>query len=624
MINAHSLSLSFGSQKVFDEISFTLDQSQHVGLVGRNGSGKSTLLKAIAHQQQLDSGSISLAKGKRIAYLPQEVILSSHQTVLEETFSVFGNIQQLEDERRKLETLLAQTDTATADMVDRYATVCQELGTLSPESARANTKQMLMGLGFSEQQLEMSVSTLSVGWKMRIVLAKLLLQKADFYLFDEPTNHLDIVTKDWFLQFLQKASFGFLIVSHERYFLDKLCDHILELEQGKAKVYTGNYTVYMQQKEHDSLLLETAFKQQQKEIAQKMETIQRFRAKANKARMAQSMMKALDKVERITLPPQPKTMNFSFPPLHQPGRIVLKLEKVRHRFGNKDIFQNISCEVERGQKIAIVAGNGVGKTTLFNIIANKLSLQGGTITFGHNVQHALFDQDQNATLQPNWTILENISYNCPKKTDQQVRTLLGSFLFGSEEVQKKVKVLSGGEKNRVGMVKILLQDANVMFLDEPTNHLDIPSKEILLSALKQYPGTLIFVSHDHDFVNKLATHILELTPHGIHRYEGNYDAYLYQKLSVTDHQKKDDNVIQKESVAEKVPIKNRFETQKKLKSVESKIEKLEQEIKTLELSFANLAYGSEAFDKAASKLNILKKEHDNCINQWEELSNELQ
>ncbi|MCL5875478.1 MAG: ATP-binding cassette domain-containing protein [Candidatus Dependentiae bacterium] len=447
MINAHSLSLSFGSQTVFDEISFTLDQSQHVGLVGRNGSGKSTLLKAIAHQQQLDSGSISLAKGKRIAYLPQEVILSSHQTVLQETFSVFGNIQQLEDECRTLETLLAQTDTATADMVDRYAIVCQELGTLSPESARANTKQMLMGLGFSEQQLEMSVSTLSVGWKMRIVLAKLLLQKADFYLFDEPTNHLDILAKDWFLQFLSKSSFGFMIVSHERYFLDKVCDHILELENGKAKIYTGNYTSYIKQKEHDSLLLEAAYKQQQKEIAQKMETIQRFRAKANKARMAQSMMKSLDKVERITLPPQPKSINFSLPPLQQPGRIVLKIEKVKHRFDNKQIFQNVSCEVERGQKIAIVAGNGVGKTTLFNIIANKIKLQDGTITFGHNVQHTLFDQDQNASLEPNWTVLENISYNCPKKTDQQVRSLLGAFLFGSEEVKKKVKVLSGGEKN---------------------------------------------------------------------------------------------------------------------------------------------------------------------------------
>ncbi len=621
MINAHSLSLSFGTQIVFNDISFTTTDDQRIGLVGRNGSGKSTLLKAIAGQQVLDEGTITINKNKRIAYLPQEVVLSSHQTILQETFSVFAQIQTLEDERIKLELYFVQAAEPTQEAVERYAQICEELQQYNPASALAETRQMLMGLGFTEQQLETSVNTLSVGWKMRIVLAKLLLQKADFYLFDEPTNHLDIIAKDWFLSFLKRSSFGFMIVSHERYFLDAVCDHILELELGNGKLYTGNYTSYLQQKEHDSKLLEAAYKQQQKEIAQKMETIQRFRAKANKARMAQSMMKAVDKIERITLPPQQRTMSFSFPTLQQAGRIVVKAEKIKHSFGSKKIFENISCEVERGQKVAIIAGNGVGKTTLFNIIANKMSPQNGSITFGHNVHHTLFDQDQNKSLEQNWTVIENISYNCPKKTDQQIRTLLGAFLFDADDIQKKIKVLSGGEKNRVGMVKALLQDANVMLLDEPTNHLDIPSKEILLSALQEYPGTLLFVSHDHDFVNKLATHILELTPDGLYRYEGNYDSYLYQKKN-NQEAPSIAPVIKKEVPIEKNQ-KNNFELQKKVKALEAKIEKLEKEINQLEASFATITYGSDTFNKASEKLNSLKKEHALHLAQWESLANEL-
>lgn len=623
MINANSLRLSFGTQTIFDNLSFTIGQTERVGLVGYNGAGKTTLLKAIAQQQTIDEGSIALVKNKKIAYLPQEVVLTSHQTVMQEAFSVFNDIQALEDERLRLEHQFAQSDHNDPETIDHYSSICEQLSQINPDAARAETKQMLMGLGFSSQQLEVTVNSLSVGWKMRIVLAKLLLQKADFYLFDEPTNHLDIVAKDWFLHFLNKASFGFMIVSHERYFLNKLCTHILELELGKGKLYKGNYTSYKEQKEHDSRLLELAYKQQQKEITQKMETIQRFRAKANKARMAQSMMKAVDKIERITLPPQTKTISFNFPLLQQPGKIVLKIEHVKHTFGNKTIFQNISCEIDRGQKLAIIAANGVGKTTLFNIIANKITCQNGSITFGHNVHHVLFDQDQNASLEQNWTILENISYNCPKKTDQQIRSLLGAFLFDAEDVKKKVKVLSGGEKNRVGIVKTLLQDANFMLLDEPTNHLDIPSKEILLNALKEYKGTLLFVSHDHDFVNSLATHILELTPNGLYRYEGNYEAYLYQKKANSDEQDiiKEKEIIKRDHSQDKKP-KPSFELQKKVKSLEAKIEKLEDEIKKLELSFANVDYDSNEFKEKSDHFARLKKEYHAYIEQWENLINE--
>lgn len=618
MINIHNLSLSFGAQAIFDHISLVINQQQHIGLVGCNGAGKSTLLKALAGTQIIDDGSITIIKNKKIAYLAQEVTLASHLNVLEETYSTFSQLHALEQEKNILEGKLSHH--TTPELVERYAAVCEELSHENPDAARAETKRMLLGLGFRPEQLDASVSSLSTGWRMRIVLAKLLLQKADFYLFDEPTNHLDIVTKDWFLDFLKHASFGFLLVCHERYFLDQACNTIIELEHGKANVYQGNYTSYIKQKEQNLAVLQATAKQQEKEIAQKMDTIQRFRAKANKARMAQSMLKAVEKIERVVIPPSAHIMSVSFPPLPQPGRIVLKAISVAYSFGHKPLFEQVSCEIERGQRVALVAGNGVGKTTLFTLIANKRSLQKGTITWGHNVNYALFDQDQNAALEGNWSVFDTISYHSPQKNERDIRAMLGAFLFNSEESQKKIKVLSGGEKNRVGMVKTLLQDANVLILDEPTNHLDIPSKEVLVKALKNYPGTILFVSHDHDFINALATHILELTPTGVHRYEGNYQDYLYQKGLIEAQKSNETDSIAKKPSSPTKPEKSQkeiFESQKKIKSVEQKIEKLEREIGALEASFGKIAFGSPEFKQASVTLTQLKNTLAATMTEWE-------
>ncbi|HLC07449.1 MAG TPA: ABC-F family ATP-binding cassette domain-containing protein [Candidatus Babeliales bacterium] len=618
MINGYNICLEMIEQVIFADISFVFDHDQRIGLVGRNGSGKSTLLKVIAGQQQLDSGAVSIQKGKSIAYLSQDVVLQSDKSIVEETYTAFAYVADLLDEQKKIEAQLDHADDLD-ELLERYAVVCEKLLHVDQEGMRAEAKKVLMGLGFKPEVFDEPVSTLSVGWKMRIVLAKLLLQKADFYLFDEPTNHLDIVAKEWFLQFLKRAPFGFVLVCHDRYFLNQLCDVIFELERGNGKLYVGDYNDYEQQKAHDEALLEMQYKNQQRDIKQKQEFIDRFKAKASKATVAQSMVKKLEKIERIELPPKAPDINFNFPPIQQSGSTVLKIENVAHSFGEKQIFKNVSFEVQRGKKIALVAANGVGKTTLFNLIAHKLPLETGTITLGYNVHYTVFDQDQTASLAINKTILENITESCPKATEQKVRAFAGSFLFTKDSINKKVGVLSGGEKNRVGMIKVLLQNANLLLLDEPTNHLDIQSKDILLTALNAYQGTILFVSHDQDFVNKLATDVVELSVDGAKEYQGNYELYLYQKQQEAQkaqgaEQVSNKKVSQDKKEAEVISVKK---PQSEVKVLERTIQKLEHEITKTENSFADLVFGTPKFADAQKKLTDLKKELAVALAEWE-------
>jgi len=625
MIQANNINLSFGEQIVFDNISFTINQQDRIGLVGRNGSGKSTLLKAIAYQQHLDSGSIATSNRKVVAYMPQEVVLESNKNILDETLMACDKMQKLLKEIAHIEEQLAN-HVPNVDL-DHYTQMQIELADINPSRVKAKAQRMLCGLGFHENQLDQPVSSLSVGWKMRIVLAQLLLKDADFYLFDEPTNHLDIVAKDWFLDFLKTSNFGFLLVSHEKYFLDMLCTEILEMEMGKATFYSGNYSKYLVQKEHNLQMLQSAATQQQKEISKKIAVIERFKASAARSKQAQSMMKAVDKIERITLPPAPRTMNFTFPPIQQPGRIVLEIENVAQKFGDKQIFQDASFQIERGEKVSIVAPNGVGKTTLFNIIIGKLPLQQGKITLGYNVQPTIFAQDQTKSLNMNKSIFENVIEQCPKKTESNIRSFLGAFLFSNDDIHKKVGVLSGGEKNRVGMVCVLLQDANLLLLDEPTNHLDIPSKETLLNALKSYKGTILFVSHDHDFINHLASRIIELTPNGTHSYLGNYESYLYQKqhnkIANPDDQSTEPQAVEKEIAEPKQKKVNTYNLIKIGKKLEYKIQKAEKDIKELELQFASLSYGSPDFIQAKNKLQNLKAELAVNMSEWESVQEQL-
>lgn len=619
MIYAKNVTLTFGTQSVFNNISFTIDATQRVGLVGRNGSGKSTLLKAIHHPQMLDSGSITVLSKKKIAYMPQEVVLDSDKSILDEALSVFTEITALQLEAEVLEQKIESG--AADEHINRYAAIHERLLQLNPEQKRAHTERILQGLGFDKTRFNEPVQHLSVGWKMRIVLAKLLLDEADFYLFDEPTNHLDIFAKEWFLKFLKQASFGFLIVCHERYLLNELCSHIYELELGNGTMYTGNYADYEQEKEARTALLEQAYRDQQKDIKQKQETINRFRASASKAKMAQSMIKQLEKIELIVLPPSPRMMSFTFPPTQRSARTVLTVNNVSQHFGSRVIFKNVSFSIDRGQKVALVAPNGVGKTTLFNIIARTLPLQSGSITFGENVVHAIFDQDQTRALDGQKSVIDNILLRCPNATQQSARTMLGAMLFSNDDVNKKVKVLSGGEKNRVGMTSVLLQQANLLLLDEPTNHLDIFAKQVLLKALQSYEGTMLFVSHDRDFINELATHVMELTPEGTHIYHGNYDDFVYQKESFSSESEPKKSSAPKADSDKATPDaddseKNRI---REMRLLERKIEKLEEQISNIGLQFADLEYGTPEFDAAQTKFTALRKELSQTEAAWEQL-----
>ncbi len=609
--------LTYGERDLFAGISADFQEDQKIGIVGRNGAGKSTLLKVIAGQQRLDEGSVVLNKQKKIAFLPQEVVLNSDKTVFDELFLVFERFTQLEEEQQQIEQQMSHKPSDAEALLDRYQHILDALSHFDRTDSERRAINVLQGLGFTKEAFNTPVNTLSVGWKMRLVLAKLLLEQADFYLFDEPTNHLDIVTKEWFLEFLRNAPFGYLLVSHDRHFLDKACDWIFELSRGNSALYHGNYTNYVALYEARKADQLTAYNLQQKEIARKKDTINRFRASASKAKMAQSMIKQLNKIELITVEPPEPTVSLSFSSVERAGRVVLTVKDVAYQYGEKKLFQHASCEILRDQKVALIAANGTGKSTLFDLIAGKLPLQTGSITFGHNVHFALFEQDQTKALNQSNTVLEEITIGCPEKSTQAVRSFLGAFLFIGDDVYKKINMLSGGEKNRVAMVKALLQDANFLLLDEPTNHLDLYAKSVLLQALKQYPGTILFVSHDHQFVQELATDILELTPQGLYYYPGRYEDFL------VDKKKKQDAIESVTQAKNKPTITQATQPQdvkKTIRNLERTIHNLEQRISKKSEQLGEHEYGSLAYEKALGELTTLQSELERTTAEWERLA----
>jgi len=622
MIYIKNLELQFGNQVVFDEINCTINKSDRVGLVGRNGTGKSTLLKIIAGDMGTDGGEIDIQRGSKIAYMPQEVVIASDKSVVDETLATFQYLYDMSQEKIALEAIIA--DKPTASDVNRYAELEHELLEHNYDSKKAQAQKILTGLGFDDKKQATKVANLSVGWRMRVVLAKLLLQEADFYLFDEPTNHLDLSTKNWFLQFLKDGSFGYLLVCHDRYFLEEACNKTFELSLGKLTVYHGNYTFYLEQKKMRTEHLEQAYEQQQREIKHKESIISRFRASATKAAMAQSMIKSLDKIDRIELERKPKTMVLKMQPPARSGQQVLVVKDVSYSF-DRPIFKDVSFEIQRGDKVALVAPNGTGKSTLFNLIAGKLKLQKGSVEFGHNVISALFDQDQEKVLDPNKTIVQEVTDACPNITEAQIRATLGSFLFSGDDVKKSTKVLSGGERNRVAMSKIILSKANLFLLDEPTNHLDIESKEVILQALQSFEGTILFVSHDQYFTNKLATKVVELTENGVTLYFGNYESYVSTKETVQSSQTaKEVKVAQvSSSSAPKIDKKDLYLLQKKAKNVKNKIGNLERQIPALLASIGNVPYGTDEYNKLQAELKKSETDLASSTKDWEEMQKQI-
>ncbi len=612
MIQAKQLSLAFNERDIFSSISFIANKGEHIALAGRNGAGKSTLLKAIVGSQPIDGGSVSISQSCTVAYMPQELVLKSSQSVLNEALLADPIIGELHKELISLEL--------AGDIENpRYAQVHAELADLDYYQKVERMQSMLDGLGFSREAQHKPVDTFSVGWKMRIVLAQLLGQNADIYLFDEPTNHLDLPAKEWFSKFLQKSPAGFILISHDKHVVDTACTHTWEIERGKLSQYVGNYSSYLHQKEANKEHLENAALRQQKELNRMQQTAERFRAKASKAKMAQSILKKIEKVERIDVGHEHANITIPFPKLKRSGKIVLNVEELSQAFGVKQIFNNVSFEIERESKVAIIAPNGVGKTTLLQSIIGSLAPKSGEVHFGHNVSTAVFEQDQTRVLQPKNTVLEEAELAAHPEMRPLVRNYLGALLFSGSDVDKKVSMLSGGERNRLAMAKVLLQKANFLLLDEPTNHLDIFAKDVLKKALLDYPGTILFVSHDHDVVSAVATHIIHLTTSSCTLYPGNYESFLFHQQEESKPTKeKTVKVFKKKSSPEQ------FALQKKVGSLERSIQKREEEIIQLENKLGNFEYGTNEYSNILMIYEKHKSELLKLEAEWEEILGQLE
>ncbi|HEY6290675.1 MAG TPA: ABC-F family ATP-binding cassette domain-containing protein, partial [Terriglobia bacterium] len=523
MIQLSSAGKHFGSKVLFEGLDWLVTPSERVGLVGGNGAGKSTLLKLLGGMESLDQGFISAAKGISTGYLPQDGLSLSGRTVLEECLSVFGPLLEMEKEMEALTHQMAETDPESDEyqrVIERYHRIETEFQHRDGYSLEAQAGAVLNGLGFSREDQNRPTEEFSGGWQMRIALAKLLLIKPNLLLLDEPTNHLDLEARNWLEQYLKDYPFAFVLVSHDRYFLDVTVDKILEIWNRRTYFYTGNYDRYLTQKEERRAQLEAAYRHQQDRIQHLEVFINRFRYQATKAKQVQSRIKELEKIERIELPPEEKTIHFSFPQPRASGRMVAEFRGVAKSYGAKQVFAGVNFVINRGDRVGLVGVNGAGKSTLIKLLADEEKVTAGEGRVGHNVEVDYFAQDQYKALDPEARLIDDIAGIAPVALSgqTQLRTLLGCFLFSDDEVFKRIGVLSGGERNRYALARMLLHPPNFLLLDEPTNHLDLRAKDVLLEALSRFSGTVVFVSHDRYFIDKLATRIFEIGGGQLHDY----------------------------------------------------------------------------------------------------------
>jgi len=635
MINAHNISVSFGGETLFDLISFRLGKGDRVGLIGKNGAGKSTLLKLIASVNQPTSGSFALEKNCKIGYLPQDLDFENGRTVLEEAYLAFEEIKKVEARQEEIHKIMEQTQDFESDS---YMAVLDELTELNTRYEmiggylyQAQTEKILLGLGFSMTDLNAPTDTFSGGWRMRIELAKLLLKDNDVLLLDEPTNHLDIESIIWLEQFLKKFKGALVMVSHDRMFLDQVTNRTIEIVQQRIFDFKKSYSKYMLFRQELREQQQAAQKNQEKQIQQTEKLIERFRAKASKASMAQSLIKKLDKMDRIEIDPEEnKRIKFEFSISKQPGKIILETNQLSKAFGEKKVLQGVNLELVRGEKIAFVGQNGQGKSTLAKILVGELESE-GTVRLGHNVEIGYFAQNQATYLDGNQTVLEAAEDAATPENRTKVRDLLGAFLFPGEAVDKKVQVLSGGERNRLALCKLLLQPFNVLIMDEPTNHLDIASKNVLKEALVKFQGTLILVSHDRDFLQGLCEKVVAFKDRKVTPFLGDINAYLeHQKLSSLKELEKKSKPFSENS-SSKENDKNDFEKQKEHRGIQQKIGTLERKITVLEKEIKEIDFDLEVnYEKTISQPNFFdsyqskKKELEVLMGQWEALQETLE
>ena len=634
MLNIHNLSISFGGETLFDEITFRLGAGDRVGLIGKNGAGKSTMLKILSGEQEANTGQIAKDKELKIGFLKQDIDFIQGRTVQEEAQQAFEEIKAIE---KKMEFINDQLTTRTDYESEAYMDLIHDLSEITHQyeiiggyNYQGETEKVLTGLGFERNTFNKLTETFSGGWRMRIELAKLLLQSNDILLLDEPTNHLDIESIIWLESFLSNYPGCVIIVSHDKMFLDNVTNRTIEISLGQIYDYKKSYSKYLVLREELRTQQLASQKNQEKQIEQTEKLIEKFRAKASKASMAQSLIKKLDKIDRIEVDEDDNAvMNVRFPISIQPGKIIVEGENIGKTYGELNVLENIDLLIERGSKIAFVGQNGQGKSTLAKIMVDEIS-HTGKLKLGHNVQIGYFAQNQAEYLDGEKTVLDIMIDAATEKTRSKVRDMLGSFLFRGDEVSKKVKVLSGGERNRLALCKLLLQPFNVLIMDEPTNHLDIKSKNVLKEALKTFEGTLILVSHDRDFLQNLTSTVYEFKNKRIREYLGDIDYYLDQRNVENMRAIEKRDKVAKEDT-KNTDNKQAYNDQKKSKSLnnklsntEAKIGKLEKELKEKDLEMA------QNYNKAIAKPHFLenykkkKKELEQLMKSWEGLQEELE
>jgi ATP-binding cassette subfamily F protein 3 len=629
MLNVHQLTISFQGEDLFENISFRLQSGNRVGLIGKNGAGKSTLLKIISGELEYNSGQISFEKKDlKIGFLKQDIDFLYGRTILQEAYEAFSEIKVLENKLDEINKELVERSDYESEsynnlMID-LNDVQQQYEILGGYNYQGDTEKILVGLGFKRSDFNKLTDTFSGGWRMRIELAKLLLQQNDILLLDEPTNHLDIESIMWLEQFLKNYSGAVVVVSHDKMFLDNITNRTIEIVLGQIYDMPKPYTKYLTLRAEQKALQLAAQKNQQKQIQQTEKLIEKFRAKASKATMAQSLIKKLDKIDRIRVDQDDNSvMSVRFPISVVPGKVVIEAINVSKSYGDLEVLNSINLIVERGQKVAFVGQNGQGKSTLAKILVNELSSE-GQVNLGHNVQVGYFAQNQADYLDGKKTVLDTMIDAANEINRSKVRDILGAFLFRGDAVDKYVSVLSGGERNRLALAKLLLQPLNVLVMDEPTNHLDIQSKNVLKSALDNFEGTLILVSHDREFLQGLNDIIYEFKDQKIKPYLGDIDFYLEQR-QLQNLREVERKTIVKSSV-KLTENKQSYESQKKLKSLNNRISKIETTISSLEQEIKDIDLQLEVnYDATISKPNFFdlyqgkKSKLKDLIEQWEKL-----
>ena len=625
MLNIHNLSVSFSGEYLFKEISFKLISGDRVGLIGKNGAGKSTLLKLLSKENEMDSGSIAYEKDLKIGFLKQDIDFDKGRTVLDEAYQAFTEIKSLEKRQNQINTQLSERTDYESDsyleLINDLSDVNDRYELIGGYNYQGHTEKILQGLGFKREDFYKSTDTFSGGWRMRIELAKLLLQSNDLLLLDEPTNHLDIESIIWLENFLKSFLGAVVIVSHDKMFLNNVTNRTIDISLGRIYDFNKPYSKYLVLREEIKSQQISAQKNQEKHIQHTEKLIQKFKAKASKASMAQSLMKKIEKIDRIEVDQDDNSvMKLNFNISINPGKVVTEIESLSKDYGDNKVLSNVNLLIERKSKIAFVGQNGQGKSTLAKIMVGELAPSTGNSKLGHNVQIGYFAQNQAEYLDGTKTVLQTMIDSANETNRSKVRDVLGSFLFKGDDVEKYVRVLSGGERNRLALAKLLLQPFNVLVMDEPTNHLDIKSKSVLKQALIKFDGTLILVSHDRDFLQNLTNKVYEFKSQNIKEYLGDIDFYLNQRKieDFREIEKKDKVISVKKN--KNIDSSTERELKKRISNIESKISRLENEISIIDKDL------EEDYEKTISRDNFFsnyekkKSDLDSLMKKWEQLS----